>query len=142
MVLPPLSAVTVPAVPPKVTLTFSLKLPKFVPVMVTLCPPLVGPESGEMLVTVGAPMLANVYAPLSVSEPPRVVTATSTAPAACPGVLTVNDVGVLEMRPASAPPNVTEMVPEVPKPLPLMTTVWPPAIGPSLGTMLLMLGAP
>ena len=39
------------AVPPKLT---AVTPPKFVPLMVTLLPPVAGPDVGEMLVTVGA----------------------------------------------------------------------------------------
>ena len=41
------------ALPPMVTVT---PLTKFVPVMVTLVPPAVGPELGDIAVTVGAPV--------------------------------------------------------------------------------------
>ena len=41
----------VAAVPPKVT---EAPLTKFVPVMVTLVPPAIGPELGDIAVTVGA----------------------------------------------------------------------------------------
>jgi len=42
----------VAATPPKRTLVAPVK---FVPVMVTVVPPVLGPEVGETLVTVGAP---------------------------------------------------------------------------------------
>jgi len=48
------AAVTVPATPPKVTVVVAT-VPKLVPVMVTVWPPLVGPESGDTLVMVGTP---------------------------------------------------------------------------------------
>ena len=53
MIEVPVTSVTVPEVPPKVTVV-SLRLWKLVPVMVTVAPPTVEPVAGEMVVMVGA----------------------------------------------------------------------------------------
>ena len=58
---------------------------KFVPVIVTDCPPAGGPVDGLMPVTVGAAMY--VYKPSAVTAPLRVVTCTFAAPAVRAGVV-------------------------------------------------------
>jgi hypothetical protein len=63
--------------------------------------------------------------------PPGVWTVTSTVPAEPEGEVTVNDVGLLEVTDAEAPPNAT-VDPDV-NPEPLITTDVPPANGPSDG---------
>jgi hypothetical protein len=74
-----LSTVTLPAgLPPTLTVAPAAK---FAPEMVTAVPPLVGPEGGAMLVTVGAaPRYVNAFArvPICASV---LVTVTATAPA-------------------------------------------------------------
>jgi hypothetical protein len=55
----------VAAAPPKVTLVAPLK---FVPVMVTACPPPVGPEEGDTAVTVGGPPTTLIRVIVSVES--------------------------------------------------------------------------
>src|ERR1700744_2733489 len=117
----------VAAVPPNVTAVAPVK---FVPVMVTVVPPAIGPLAGLADVTVGTP--AYVYTPVPVPLPPGVVTTTSTAPAACAGVVAVMEVALLTVTDVAAvPPNVTAVAPV--KFVPVMVTVVPPAIGPLAG---------
>src|SRR6185503_7993537 len=63
---------------------------KFVPEMVTLVPPLVDPELGEIPLTVGAGLDCPVYEnpfPSVAVRPSGLATTTLTDPAACPGVV-------------------------------------------------------
>ena len=64
--------------------------------------------------------------------PPGVVTTTSTAPAACAGVVAVTVVALTTARPVAAtPPMVTEVAPV--KSVPVIVTAVPPALGPLVG---------
>jgi hypothetical protein len=75
---------------------------------------------------------------VEVAEPPVVVTTTFTAPADLAGVLQVIWVEAATTLVAAVPPKVT-VAPE--RFVPAMVTLWPPASGPLLGVMLLMVGA-
>lgn len=78
--------------------------------------------------------------PVLVTEPPVAVSTTSTAPAAFAGVVAVQVVDELHETPVAAvPPNVTLLVPE--RSVPVIVTVVPPATGPELGAMLVIVGA-
>src|SRR5437879_1289858 len=83
---------------------------KFVPVTVTAVPPVVGPENGATLLTVGAVGDAvYVKPPASVPLcPSALVTVTFTAPAACAGVVAVIVVLLTTLTPVAAlPPTLT-----------------------------------
>ena len=64
--------------------------------------------------------------------PAPVVTATSTVPAACAGVVAVICVTLFTVKLAAVPPNVTPVVTPV-KPVPVMVTLVPPLVGPVFG---------
>jgi formyltetrahydrofolate synthetase len=126
----------VAATPPKVT---DGTASKFVPVMVTLVPPSVGPELGVTLATVGA---GSSYVKPLVSVPlwpPGFVTTTLTAPAAWAGVVAVIEVLLEKDTPVAAtPPTVT--VGTASKLVPLIVMLVPPSVGPELGETLETVG--
>ncbi|CAM3245137.1 hypothetical protein JANLI_04610 [Janthinobacterium lividum] len=124
------------AVAPKVT---AVVLPKPVPVMVTVVPPVAGPAVGEMLVTVGTATKVYWSAPLVALVPPVVVTRTSTVPVPA-GAVAVICVALLTVKPVAAvAPKVTAVAPV--NPVPVMVTLVPPAAGPAVGEMLVTVGA-
>ena len=127
----------VAGVAPKFTAVAPLK---FVPVMVTVVAPAVGPAVGEMLVTVGAATKVNWSAADVALVPPAVVTLTSTVPALPTGAVAVICVAELTVKPVAAvAPKVTAVAPL--KFVPVMVTVVPPAVGPAVGEMLVMVGS-
>ena len=72
--------------------------------------------------------------------PPGVVTATSTNPAACAGVVAVIVVAFTTVTPVAAKPaKVTEVAPV--KLVPVMVTEVPPTVGPDAGEMPVTVGA-
>lgn len=115
----------VPETPPKVT---PVVLARLVPVMVMVSPPDTLPWS--LLYDEITGKALNSYALARVSEPPRVVTTTSTAPTDLAGVVTVTDEAPVSVMVAVVPPKVTAVV-EV-RLLPEITTVVPPAKVPLL----------
>jgi hypothetical protein len=69
------------------------------------------------------------------------VTVTVAAPAACAGVVAVIVVAFTTVTPVAAvPPNVT--VAPLTKPVPLIVTLVPPAVGPLVGAIPLTVGGP
>jgi hypothetical protein len=120
----------VAAVPPKVTA--SVVAVKFVPVMVTVVPPAVGPEAGATVVTVGAGG-TNLNPVAFVPEPPESVTVTLTLAATWAGVFTFMVVVlVTDTTVPAVVPNFTAAVVAV-KLVPVIVTVVFPAIGPEAG---------
>jgi len=118
----------VAAVAPNVTAVAPVK---FVPVIVTIVPPAVGPDVGESDVTVGAGTYMNWFAGPVALVPPGVVTLTLTMPkpagdvaVICVDELTVNDV-------AAIAPKVTAVAPV--RFVPVIVTIVPPAAGPDVG---------
>jgi hypothetical protein len=110
---------------------------KFVPVIVTAVPPVVGPLFGLTPVTVGVPIYVNPFARLPLC--PFNVTVTVTAPAAPAGVVAVIEVPLTTVTfVAAAEPNVT-VAPEA-KFVPVIVTDVPPAVGPLLGLTLVTVG--
>src|ERR1043166_9594008 len=112
---------------------------KFVPVMVTGVPPVVGPVFGDTFVIVG---FGSVYvnACASVADWPSVlVTTTSTLPAACAGDVAVIEGAVPATTVAETPPNFP--VGLLRKPVPLIVTTVPPPMPPLVGRMLVTVGA-
>ncbi len=69
--------------------------------------------------------------------PSGLVTATSTVPAACAGVVAEIEVAEMELTVAATPPNVT-VAPDS-KPLPEIATEVPPAVVPDEGEIPVML---
>jgi hypothetical protein len=132
----PLTTTTlVAAVLPNVTVA---PLAKFVPVMVTAVPPVVGPLFGLRLATVGWPIYVNPLARLPLW--PFRVTVTVTAPAEPAGVVAVIEVLLTTTTlVAAALPNVT--VAPVAKLVPVIVTAVPPATGPVFGLTLVTVGS-
>ena len=108
-----------------------------VPTIVITVPPAIGPTTGVTLETVGAATYVN--APVDVTTPPIVVTATSFAPAVPEGVTAVIEVALTTTTlVAAAPPTVT-VAPL--KFVPVMVIAVPAANGPEDGLTLAMVGA-
>ncbi len=111
---------------------------KFVPVIVTPVPPVVGPLFGLTLVTVGGMTYEKALARLPLC--PLTVTVTASAPA-----LPAGDVAVMLVLlttttfVADALPNVT--VAPGAKFVPVIVTEVPPVVGPLLGLTPLTIGA-
>jgi hypothetical protein len=121
-------------VAPNVTVDVAVKL---VPVITTVVPPPVDPAEGSIELIVGA---ASKVKLVLVTDPPGVVTFTRTAPAPWALVLAFKVVALVKCTVVAAvAPNVTVDV-EV-KPVPVMATVVPPAIGPADGASEVTVGA-
>jgi hypothetical protein len=106
---------------------------KFVPLISTAVPPAVGPAFGLTAVTVGAPAAVEVkWSALPVLEvPPKVVTVTSTVPAASDGATATTCESELAVK--SAAGTVPQKTPVAPvKPLPEMVRAVPPAVVPEV----------
>jgi hypothetical protein len=122
------------AVPPNVTVAPAAK---FVPVIVTPVPPVVGPLVGLTLLTVGATTYVYPFARLPLC--PFTVTVTVTAPALPAGVVAVIVVAFTTTTfVAAVPPNVT--VAPATKFVPVIVTPVPPEVDPVLGVTLLTVG--
>ena len=120
------SAVTVAAVPPMVTVAAS----RFDPAIATVLPAASGPELGVTVVTTGA--ASKVYPPVTVTvTAPGKCATTSAGPAVPEGAVTVMLVEVATTLVAGVPPIVTEVA--VARLEPLITTVFPPPRGPASG---------
>lgn len=127
----------VAAAAPKVTVA---PVVKFVPVIVTGVPPVVGPLFGETALTVGTSPYVNPFAKLPL-WPPASVTVTVTGPAVPAGVVAVIRVVLATTTPvAAAVPNVT--VAPVAKLVPVIVTAVPPDVEPVFGETLPTVGAP
>lgn len=107
-----------------------------VPVIVTAVPPAGSPPFGDTAETVGAARYVNP--PDEATKPPGAVSATSTAPAACAGVVTITVVPVTVPKVPATPSNVTEVVPV--KLVPVIVTIVPPAGRPPFGTIEVIVG--
>jgi hypothetical protein len=82
-----------------------------------------------------------VYNVLAAFEPPAVVTTTLAVPAEPTGVVQVMLVALTTVTlVAAAPPIVTPVAP-VMKLVPVIVTLWPPAVGPLDGAMAVTVGA-
>ena len=112
---------------------------RLAPVMITLLPPVAGPEVGEILLTVGAAIYVYWSAALVALVPPPVVIRTSTVPLPA-GAVAVICVALRTLKPVAAvAPKVTAVAPL--KLVPEMITVVPPVAGPDVGEMLVTVGA-
>src|SRR5262249_31424029 len=100
---------------------------KFVPVMVTLVPPMVLPLLVPSDDTTGAEAAVKLKRAGALSAP-GTLTTTSTVPAALGGVVTSTLVEDSTTKATDCPPNVTEVVPS--RPVPVMVTLSPPALEP------------
>jgi hypothetical protein len=112
---------------------------KFVPLIVTVLPPAVGPVFGLTPVTVGGGAYLNSSAPLVVLVPPDVPTVTWTVPdpAGATAVIDVSEATLMLV--ASAEPNLTAVA--SPRLVPVIVTVVPPASGPSPGATFVKVGS-
>jgi hypothetical protein len=127
----------VPAVVPKLTAVAPVNP---VPVMVTRVLPALGPLIGEILVTVGRAAYVNLSPATITLVPPGVVTLTSTIPAAWVGEVMV--ILVLEFTVRLVPgvvPNLTAVAPV--NPVPVTVSRVPPAVGPLVGEIAVIVGA-
>jgi hypothetical protein len=115
------------ATPPMVTDVAPVKVE---PLIVTVCPPVSGPETGLILTTVGAAWYVyNVFAAL---VPLGVVTRMLADPTTPAGAVAVMVVPFTTVTPVAAtPPIVTIEVPM--KFVPVMVTACPPPRGPDAG---------
>jgi len=106
---------------------------KFVPVMVTLVPPVAGPELGLRAVTTGGGgTKVNLSADEVALVPNGVATVTSTAPAFSGGDVAEMDLADITANDdAGVVPNLTAVAPA--KFVPVMVTVVPPVIEPEVG---------
>ena len=119
----------VAAVAPKLTAVAPVKP---VPVITTVVPPLVGPAVGAIEVITGAATKVNWSAELVLLVPPAVVTRTSTVPALPTGETAVICVALFTVKDVAAvAPKLTAVAPL--KPVPVITTVFPPTVGPEVG---------
>ena len=125
------------AVEPKST---ALAPVKPVPVIVNEVPPDTCPTVGSILVTVGAGSYVNWSALVVADCPPSVVvTVTSTVPRVPAGEVAVIELSELNVNDVAAfDPKSTAVTPV--KPVPLIETEVPPAIGPAVGLMLVTVG--
>jgi len=114
-----------------------------VPVMLTAVPPPIGPELGEIAVTVGTELDPDVYVNPSVRLPLCVsglVTTTSTVAAACAAVVAVIKVAFTTVTPVAAvPPRLT--VAPARNPVPVIVTAVPPLVVPEMGDIPVRVGA-
>ena len=108
---------------------------RFVPVILTLAPAVVGPAAGEIPVIVGG----ATYVYEVVAVPPGVVTVTVTAPTEPAGAVVLMVVAAFASMVAELLPNVTEVAPA--RFVPVMLTFVPAVDGPDTGEMLLIVGA-
>lgn len=120
---------------PKVTVA---PLAKFVPVIVTDVPPVVGPLEGLTLATVGITTYVNPLAKLPLCDP-GLVTVTVTAPTLLAGAVAVIVVLLTTVTFVAAMlPNAT-VAPEA-KFVPVIVTDVPPDVEPWLGVTLVTVG--
>lgn len=128
---------TVAVTPP----TFKLLTPnKFVPAMVIVVPPSVGPLGGLTLPMVGSPIVLYVNAAVAVAEPLGVVTTTFFAPTVPEGVVAVSIVEFTTVKPVAATPPIVTLLAPV-KLVPTIVNKVPPAAGPVFGLTLAIVGA-
>ena len=132
------TAKVVAAVKPKSTAVAAVKP---VPVMVTGVPPAAGPALGATELTVGTGAKYLKWSDGEVAEvPPGVMTVTSTVPGACAGEVAVIWVAETTVKlEAAVAPKWTAVAPV--KPVPVMVTEVPPAVGPVVGATELTVGA-
>jgi hypothetical protein len=111
---------------------------RFVPVMVTVVPPVVEPADGDTPVTVGGVTKVNLSAAPVALVPPGVVTVISTIPAEPAGELAMISVAELTAKTTLVLPNLTALAPV--KLVPVIVTVVPPTVGPLFGETRLTVG--
>ena len=105
--------------------------------MTTLVPPVAGPDVGARPVTVGA--ATKVKVPADVPVPFGVVTLTVTAPVPAGDVAVIWVAEFTVKLVAAVAPNLTAVAPV--KPVPVMTTLVPPVVGPDVGASPVTVGA-
>jgi hypothetical protein len=129
----------VAAVDPKST---AVTLVKPVPVIVTEVPPATGPTEGLTPVIAGADAYVNSSAELPVADvPPGVFTVTLTGPKTVDAgaLVVISPSETIVNGVAAFDPNLTTLAPS--KPVPVIVTGVPPAIGPTAGLMLVTVGS-
>ncbi len=110
---------------------------KPVPVMTTVVPPAAGPAVGAKPVIVGGGRKVNV--PNETPVPLAFVTLRLTAPVPAGDTAVICVAEFTTKLAAAVPPKSTAVAPV--NPVPVMTTVVPPACGPDVGLKLEMFGA-
>jgi len=116
---------------------------KPVPVIVTVDPPAVDPDAGVMAEIAGGALTgtSNVNpAARRLLWPSGFVTTMSAVPAACAGVVAVIEVAVATATPVAGAPPIETVAPAV-KPVPVIVTLSPPAVGPEPGAIPVTAGA-
>jgi hypothetical protein len=117
---------------------------KFVPLMVTLVPPVSGPEFGRMVVTAGSGGVitkVNLSADEMGVVPAGVTTVTAVSPAFSEGDMAAMDESeITENDEAGCVPKSTAVAPV--KFVPLMITFAPPAVEPDVGLSRVTVGWP
>jgi hypothetical protein len=112
-----------------------------VPVTVTVVPPVVGPDVGAMAVTTGTGAVSvNTSAATVELVPAGVVTEMLRAPAACAGAIAVICVPETTVNFVAATDPKRTLVAPV-RPVPVMVTLVPPAVGPEDGAIAVIVGA-
>ena len=112
---------------------------KFVPVIVTVFPPAIGPAAGVTAVTVGGGPYLYRSAEDVALVPPGVVTVTSTVPTEPAGATAFNSVADTNVTVADeSVPNLA-VAPDA-KFVPVIVTVFPPAVGPAVGLTAVTVG--
>ncbi len=113
---------------------------KPVPVIVTRVPPAIGPMAGERSDVVGTGRTVKFSSRV---VPNGVVADTGSVPAACAGVVKINDVpsAATSSGVSVIPSNVTVVDPGT-KPVPIIVTGKPPPVGPSKGSSDVAVGGP
>ena len=111
---------------------------KPMPLTVTMVPPAVGPLLGATEVMAGVNLKRSFK--VTALVPTGVVTVTCTVPSNSAGDTAVIDVGELTTKlVALTDPNLTDVAPV--KPVPVIVTDVPPAVGPEFGLTLVTVGA-
>ena len=110
---------------------------RFVPVMVTTVPPLVGPELGEMEVMVGA-LNVKVNAFDLITDPLAVVSVALMDPNACAEVVILNEFAVLLDTGTKFPSTIT-LAPL--RFVPVIVITVPPQAGPEVGLTFVIVGS-
>src|SRR5271168_5015393 len=112
----------------------------FVPVILTLLPPKIGPEEGETAVTVGTFSYVKSSAELVALVPPGVVTVIFTVAAVLAGDTAVIEVLLFTTKLLAAfVPNFTAVAPV--KFVPVILTEVLPVVGPAFGETFVTVGA-
>ena len=111
---------------------------KFAPVMITVVPPATSPLDGETPVTAGVAVNVNWSAAVVTLVPSGLLTVTSTVPVPAGEVAMIVEELTTVNAVAATTPNFTLVVPV--KLVPVMVTVVPPDVGPTVGLSAVTVG--